>query len=292
MNKRTGLGKGLAELIPVAAPPQNGERVVSIAIEEIEPNPYQPRREFDADALAELAASIRAQGLLQPITVRSAGDGGFQLIAGERRLRATRDIGQTVIRAIVREVTDKQLLELSLVENLIRSDLNDIEVARSLHRLQNQYGYSTTQLAEVIGKSRPAVSNTLRLLELPDAIQEMVRAGTLAAGHARTILSFPSEMQGKVAEQCAGEGWSVRELERRANQANDRRPMRRPRKKNGMAPGTATQLRRYEKDLMEHLGTRVKLSEQGGEGAITITYYGAEDLSRILGLLLRDKSPI
>src|SRR5262245_59325100 len=126
MNKRTGLGKGLAELIPVAAPPQNGERVVSISIDEIEPNPYQPRREFDSEALAELAASIRAQGLLQPITVRSAGDGGFQLIAGERRLRATRDIGQTAIRAIVREVTDKQLLELSLVENLIRSDLNDI----------------------------------------------------------------------------------------------------------------------------------------------------------------------
>ena len=292
MSKRTGLGKGLAELIPAAAPPQDGEQVESLRIEDIEPNPFQPRREFDAEALAELAASIRAQGLLQPITVRKGGNGHFQLIAGERRLRATRDIGQTLIRAIVRDVNDKQLLELSLVENLIRSDLNEIEVARSLHRLQNQYGYSTTQLAEVIGKSRPAVSNTLRLLELAEPIQDMVRNGALSAGHGRTILSFPGAMQEKVASQCSREGWSVRELERRANQANDRRPMRRPRKKSGMAPGALPQLRRYEKDLMEHLGTRVKLVEQGGEGSIAISYYGAEDLERILGILLRDKNPI
>ena len=148
MSRRRGLGRGLAELIPVAEPPREGELVQDISLGLIEPNPFQPRRDFDPQLLAELAASIQAQGLLQPIIVRPLADGRYQVVAGERRLRATRDLGHTTIHAIAREVNDQQLLELSLVENLLRQDLNDMEVAEALNQLQNSYGYTTTQLAE------------------------------------------------------------------------------------------------------------------------------------------------
>jgi len=292
MTKRRGLGRGLAELIPVVAPPQAGEAVVEIALKQIDPNPFQPRRDFNPTELAELAASIKAQGLLQPITVRPLPDGRYQVVAGERRLRAVRDLGQTAIRAIIRDVSDKQLVELSLVENLIRADLNDIEVAEALHHLQAEYGYTASQLAAVLGKSRPAVSNTLRLLELPLSVQQLIRDGTLSAGHGRAVLSFPSEQREEVAEQCAREGYSVRELERRAARANERVPVKRPRRKRHDLPSAPAALKRAEKQLQDYLGTRVRVSERGGVGNITVTYHGADDLMRLLELLLRGTSPM
>ncbi|MBN2080672.1 ParB/RepB/Spo0J family partition protein [bacterium] len=292
MSKRRGLGKGLAELIPAAAPPLDSEVIRELEVGLIDPNPYQPRRNFNPEELAELAASIKSQGLLQPVTVRTTLNGRFQLIAGERRLRATRDLGQTTIRAIVREVDDRQLLELSLVENLLRTDLNDIEVAEALRELQNRFAYNTTQLAQVIGKSRPAVSNTLRLLELPDTVQGLVRDGRLTAGHARAVLSFPVDHQEAIAAQCVTESWSVRELESRAAEANQRKPMKRPRKKGGSIPSAPAALRRAESQLIEHLGTRVKISEQRGTGTIQVTYHGADDLQRILDILLKGVNPI
>lgn len=292
MTKQRGLGRGLAELIPAAGPPREGESVEEIALDLIDANPYQPRRDFDPVELAELAASIRAQGLLQPVTLRRV-NGRYQLVAGERRLRATRDLGWTAIRAIVREVDDRQLLELSLVENLLRSDLNEIEVAQAYRNLEELRGYSATHLAEVTGKSRPAVSNTLRLLELPASVQELIRQRTLTAGHGRAVLSFPAAQREEIAQTCAREGWSVRELERRASEAAQRKPVRRARRKSPAAiPSAPAMLRRAETQLIEHLGTRVKLSEQGGNGAILISYHGADDLERILSLLLSGVSPL
>lgn len=291
MSKRRGLGRGLAELIPAVDAPQPGEVISDLAVTLIDANPFQPRLEFNEDELAELAASIKAQGLLQPVTVRPGEGGRYQLVAGERRLRAVRDLGQTTIRAIVRDVTDKQLLELSLVENLLRSDLNDIEVALALQKLQNTYGYTTTQLATVTGKSRPAVSNTLRLLELSETVQSLIRDRRLTAGHGRTILSFPSDQRKAVAAQCVEEGWSVRELERRSSLTKSRPPVKRPRKKMASVPTAPAALKQVEAQLVEHLGTRVRVSEQRGVGSIHVTYHGAEDLNRLLAIMLKDSSP-
>ena len=291
MSSRRGLGRGLAELIPAVSPQQTGEAVQDLELGLIDPNPYQPRRDFNQDELAELAQSIKSQGLLQPVTVRAV-QGRYQLVAGERRLRAVRDLGWTRIPAIVREVDDRQLLELSLVENLLRADLNDIEVAEALASLQNQFGYTTTQLAEVIGKSRPAVSNTLRLLDLPDGVQQMVRSGALSAGHGRAVLSFPAERRAELAETAAREGWSVRELERRSTEASGKPPVRRPRKRASGIPSAPPALKRAESVLQERLATKVRVSEQRGSGVISITYHGAEDLERILNVLLAGQDPI
>jgi ParB family chromosome partitioning protein len=292
MERRRTLGQGLAALLPGVAPRQTDERVHELPLDSIRPNPYQPRREFGAAELAELAASIKAQGLLQPIVVREVAPDSYELIAGERRLRATRDLGQTTIRALVRTVDDHQLLELALIENLIRADLNDIEVAEALLQLQNKYAYTTTQLAEVIGKSRPAVSNTLRLLELPTEVQEQIRRGHLTAGHGRAVLSFAPEQRLPVAEQATREGWSVRELEQRALADSTRRPVKRPRPRSNVIPSAPPQLKRAEQQLMERMGTRVRITEQAGVGTIQLSYHGAEDLTRLLGLLLAGSNPV
>ncbi|MCB1188673.1 ParB/RepB/Spo0J family partition protein [bacterium] len=292
MSRKRGLGKGLAELIPAAGPLKDGEKILDLRIAQIDANPFQPRREFDQEELNELRASIRSQGLLQPVTVREGDNGRYQLVTGERRLRACRDLGHTSIQAIVRDFSDRQLQELSLVENLIRADLNEIEVAEALENLQNRYAYTTSQLAEVIGKSRPAVSNTLRLLELSDKVKQLVRDSRISAGHGRSILSFPGEQREEIAETCAREGWSVRELERRAAEAANRQPIRRPRKKLVVKPVEPTRLKQAESRLMEHLGTRVRLSEQAGNGSINISYHGDEDLERLLSILLSDTDPL
>lgn len=302
MSKKGGLGKGLAELIPVVGPARPGEAVVELPLDLIDPNPFQPRREFDAAGLAELAASIKAQGMLQPVTVRRSGEGRYQLIAGERRLRATRDLGRTVIRAIVREVDDKQLAELSLVENLIRTDLNEIEVAEALAALQRKFGYTVSDLAGALGRSRPAVSNTLRLLELPTPIQEQIRSGALTAGHGRALLAADPAERGMLAQLAAEEGLSVRELERRAMHPQSR--MKQPgadgkpakaRKTSKSAAGrrNGEALGRLEALLAEQLGTRVRiLSQQSGAGEILLSFYSAEDFERLCELLLRDANPL
>lgn len=292
MSRKRGLGKGLAELIPAAGPLRDDEKILELRIAQIDPNPYQPRREFDQEELNELRASIKSQGLLQPVTVRSSGNGRYELVTGERRLRACRDLGHNQIQAILRDFSDRQLQELSLVENLIRADLNEIEVGEALENLQNRYAYTTSQLAEVIGKSRPAVSNTLRLLELPDKIKQLIRDGRISAGHGRSILSFPQESRDEIAESCAREGWSVRELERRASEAANRPPIRRPRQKVIVKGSETGRLKQTEARLMEYFGTRVKLSEQGGNGTISLSYHGEEDLQRLLSLLLSDSNPL
>ncbi|MDQ3022788.1 MAG: ParB/RepB/Spo0J family partition protein [bacterium] len=298
MSKTRGLGRGLAELIKPASSGSDGVQEIAVAL--IDPNPLQPRVEFDPEELAELAASIMAQGLLQPVTVRRAANGRFELIAGERRLRATRDLGQTTIHAIVREVDDRQLLELALVENIMRSDLNEIEVAEGLRELQGRHGYSAQQLADVIGRSRPAVSNALRLLELPQRVRDLVRSGTLSAGHARAVLSFPEKEREAIADEAVRKGWSVRTLESVARQHPWRKksssgavPALKGKEQRPEAAATET-LRRAEHQLMEHLGTKVQIDAgaNGKPGSVSIHFHGSEDLERLLSFLLRGSSPV
>jgi len=301
MSKTRGLGRGLAELIRPA--PAAGESVQEIPVALIDANPLQPRQEFDPAELEELAVSIKSQGLLQPVTVRSGTGGRYELVAGERRLRATRDLGHTSIRAIVREVDDRQLLELALVENIMRADLNEIEVAEGLRELQRRHDYTAQQLADVIGRSRPAVSNALRLLELPAQVQELIRRGSLSAGHGRAVLSFPEAQRADIAAEALRKGWNVRTLESVARQ----HPWRKKSAKAGGAGlragqdsqvGTAasptTPIRQAEQALMEHLGTKVEIQPTGKDrpGSVVIQYHGDEDLERLLGLLLRDASPL
>jgi ParB family transcriptional regulator, chromosome partitioning protein len=295
LSKKSGLGRGLAELIKPTPPTADSVQDIPVAL--IDPNPLQPRQEFDPEDLAELAASIKAQGLLQPVTVRPAAKGRYELIAGERRLRATQDIGATTIRAIVRVVDDKQLLELALVENIMRADLNEIEVAEALRELQQRHEYNINELADVIGRSRPAVSNTLRLLELPKQVRELVRSGTLSAGHGRAVLAFPERQREQIADEAVAKQWSVRTLESVARQNPWRK---KPAKKEGTSPsprpiiGSSANLRQAEERLMEHLSTKVKIEAPavGKPGSVAIQFHGDEDLERLLDLLLSDANPL
>ena len=297
MSKTRGLGRGLAELIKPSAPP-TADSVQEISVALIDPNPLQPRQQFDPDELAELAASIKAQGLLQPVTVRPASNGRYELVAGERRLRATQDIGAATIRAIVREVDDRQLLELALVENIMRADLNEIEVAEALRELQQCHEYSVQELAEVIGRSRPAVSNALRLLELPKAVRELVRSGTLSAGHGRAVLSFPERERETMAQEAVKKQWSVRTLESVARQNPWRKKAAKKTTTEGAGPparpDARAKLRQAEERLMEHLSTKVKIEPSAGgkPGTVAIQFHGDEDLERLLDLMLQGSSPI
>jgi ParB family chromosome partitioning protein len=303
VSKSRGLGRGLAELIRPTAPIA-GDSVQEISLALIDPNPLQPRIEFKPEELEELAASIKAQGLLQPVTVRPAAKGRYELVAGERRFRAMRNLGRMTIPAIVREVDDRQLLELALVENVMRSDLNEIEVAEGLRELQSRHDYTAAQLAEVIGRSRPAVSNTLRLLELPATVRELVRSGQLSAGHGRAVLSFPEKEREAIAEEAIRKSWNVRTLESVARQHPWRKKTSRADTPVGQKPGdkkadksvgpTAQSLRRAEQLLMEHLGTKVQIEagSAGKPGSVNIQFHGDEDLERLLKMLLTDANPI
>jgi ParB family chromosome partitioning protein len=210
---------------------------------------------------------------------------------GERRLRAVRSLGHGKIRAIIVEADDTQMVEQALVENLLRADLNEIEVAEGLLRLQSQYAYTLTRLAERLGKSRPAVSNTLRLLELPAGVQELIRKGRLSAGHGRAVLAFPQQDRQAAALRAVEQQLSVRELEKLASSqaAGTKRSRRKDSKVQG--PSSVRSLRQAEEQLIAHLGTKVSISETGGQGSISISYHGAEDLQRVLDLLLRGSSP-
>jgi ParB family chromosome partitioning protein len=269
--------------------------VQEIAVALIDPNPMQPRQEFDPNALAELAASIKSQGLLQPITVRPSANGRYQLVAGERRLRATQDIGAVTIRVIVREVDDKQLLELALVENIIRSDLNEIEVAEALRELQQRHGYSVHELADAIGRSRPAVSNALRLLELPDTVRALVRNGHLSAGHGRAVLAFPERERTAIAEEALKKQWSVRTLESVARQNPWRKkPARKAVPNIAGAVASVSNLKQAEQQLMDHLATKVSIDPGTASkpGQVAIQFHGVEDLERLMGILLSDANPL
>lgn len=280
--RKAGLGRGLESLIPTE-PPADSQVVgyQDLKIDEIEPNPDQPRSRFDDEALDELAASIREVGVLQPVVVSRSDDGAHFLIAGERRWRAARLAGLNTIPAVVRDATGESTLVEALVENLQRQDLTPLEEAHAYNELLENTGMTQEQVAKRVGKSRPAISNTLRLLQLPGPIQEMVDAGELSAGHARALIGLEDDRYATyLAEKVSQEGWSVRQIE-------DAVRLRREMGGDGDTPTTTVrQLRpveiiELEKRLAARLGSKVKISYRNQKGKLEIKFGSLEDLERI-----------
>lgn len=279
---RRRLGRGLEALLgPALAEPPAESGIRQIPLGSIRPNPYQPRHDFPEEALAELAQSLRTSGLLQPVVVRPAGDAGYELIAGERRCRAAERLGWQEISAVVREVDDRTLLALALVENLQRDELSPMDEARAYERLIVEFSASHGDIAELVGKERSTVANALRLLKLPQAVQQMVHDGRLTTGHARALLQLSDEAA--VAHWAAlivERGLSVRETEAAVR---GRRPAAR-RAARGRRP--APEVHRIEDVLRRRLQTDVYVATRGKGGRITINFYSNDDLARVLELVL------
>ena len=296
-DKPRRLGRGLEALLGAAAPPspttiaearERGE-LQRIRLGDIRPNPYQPRRTFDEHELADLESSLKTNGLLQPITVRPAANSkGFELVAGERRLRAASRLGWSEIPALVRDLDDRALLTLALVENLQRADLDPLEEAEGYQRLIDEFDLTQQQVAEVVGKDRSTVANMLRLLGLPASVRRMVQESQITLGHARALLALPDErMITEMAKRIVAEGLTVRDVERHVREESPgrRRSRERPVKRDG-TPET----RRIEDDLRRHLQTDVRIAVTEGErGTIAISFYSADDLERVLDLVLGPK---
>lgn len=281
MEKRA-LGKGLEALLPSSgskAPASTGE-IQQLEVQYIIPNRYQPRKEFADSDLAELAESIKRNGLLQPVLVRRKGDGFFELIAGERRLRAAKLAGLKSIPAIVRNSSDEQAMELSLVENLQRKDLNPMEAARAYHRLLHEFGFTQDTVAQRIGKDRSSIANISRLLNLPNEIQKLVESGQISTGHAKVILGLTKmEAQLKLARQIVDSQLSVRQAEKLAT-GHQRSPK---------TKGKNQRLKPYvniEEKLQKRLGTRVSIVQSRSGGKIIVEYFTSADLDRLIDLLL------
>ena len=278
--KKNGLGKGLDALFIDNAIDESTGGTVRLGINEIEPNRSQPRKTFDEQALSELAQSIADHGVIQPLLVRPLPDGSYQLIAGERRWRASRMAGLSEVPVVIREMSDSEAMELALVENLQREDLNPIEEARGFQLLMETYALTQEQAAARVGKSRPAVANAMRLLALPDDVIAMVEAGTLSAGHARALLGLPkSEDILPLAKQVAAKGLSVRETERLVRLCAKDKPAEKRVKKRDTFYDEA------ELAFSEALGRTAKVFlSSGGKGTVEIEFFGKEDLGRLLQL--------
>ncbi len=279
--RRRALGKGLSALLgpkPAGQGRDSGgqELVQRLPIDSIEPNPYQPRRIFNKESIKELAQSIRVDGLIQPIVVRPQGD-GYLLVVGERRLRAAKVAGLTEIPGIVQDIKADRILEVTLVENIQREDLNPIEVALALRMMVEELGLSHETLAERTGKNRTTITNLLRLLRLPKDIQQLVAERRLSMGHARAILGIDeAHDQRSVAEKAVAQGLSVRQVERTVRRLSE--PQRKKDGKAAIDPNIAAAIEEME----QALGTRVKLVARGKNGGrIEIEYYSSDDLDRI-----------
>ena len=288
MSETKRLGRGLEALLgPVSREQAEASGTLrELPLSSVRPNPYQPRTQIDETALAELAASLEASGLLQPIVVRPR-DGGYQLIAGERRWRAAERLGWAKIPAVIKDVDDQTLLTLALIENLQRNDLSAIDEAAGYHRLSEEFRLPQSEIARMVGRNRSTVANLLRLLQLPDEIQAMVHRRELTEGHARALLPIgdPARML-ELARQAVTEGWSVRDMEaavtgtpRRTDPAKaaTRKPPRGP---------DGADVKRVEDALRKHLGTDVRVTaRRRGRGFLTISYYSNDDLARLLELI-------
>lgn len=284
--RRERLGRGLGALLGeyLGESPGGGE-VRTLPVKSIAPNPLQPRREFSPEELAELTASIRTNGLLQPLLVRPdpAGRDRYQLVAGERRLRAITGLGWEEVPAVVREVDDETLLVLALVENIQRAALSPLDEAEGYRMLGERFGLAPADVAKAVGKDRSTVANALRLLRLPPSVRRLVEAGSLSAGHARPLLTVDDPAQAAdLARRAVADGWSVREVEKRARAHRTR-----------SAGGTPTRapvrvdpsLRVLQQELQAALGTRVQLKGSASGGTIEVPFSSEEDLERLFALL-------
>ena len=286
--QKKGLGRGLSALIPSAIDSKTESRgdssTLEIAVDRITPSPFQPRRSFDEAKIEELANSIRNQGIIQPLVARPKND-GYELIAGERRWRAAMKAGLTRVPVVVRQASDHEALQLALVENLQREDLNPIEEASGYRRLQEEFQWSQEEMAERVGKSRPAIANSLRLLGLPAEVQKEVSAGNLPAGQARALLGLHTEaLIVSACRDVIAKGLSTRETEKMV------RLLLMGRKKRRVAPLMDPDLKSVVENLQRVLGTRVRLipKARSSKGKIEIEYYALTDLERIIATISKE----
>jgi len=285
---RRRLGRGLEALLgPTREEAEREGSLVELPIKDIRPNPFQPRQDVDPTALEELVSSIKQAGLLQPVVVRRANGGAvgsYELIAGERRLRACQQLGWERIPAVQRDADDRTLLTLALIENLQRDDLSPVDEARGYDRLIAEFSLAQQDVADAVGRDRSTVANALRLLKLPTAVLQMLHEGQLSVGHARALLAIEDpKLATNLAREAVAQGLSVREIEDRVR--GGRAPERRPRMKRGVGP--APEVRRVEDALRRRLGTDVRVSLRAkGKGQIHVSFYSNEDLARVLELML------
>lgn len=305
--RRSALGKGLGALLPEedqrepdaehgveSTPLYNFEdrrrqagTISEVRIDRVDPNPYQPREKFDEQQLEELAASIRQLGIIQPITVRSLKSGRFELISGERRLKAAKRAGLTSLPAYVREADSEAMLEMAIVENVQREQLNPIEVALGYRRLMDECGLTQENVAEKVGKNRSTVANFLRLLNLPPVVQAGLRDNLLSMGHARAMIPLEDEKtQRELLEEIARKDLSVRDVEKRVRKLT-KPPDAHPKEKRKLSRGEELELRRMTDEIRRRLGTKVAIrpASSGDGGRIELEYYSNEDLERLVQLL-------
>jgi len=277
-----GLGKGLGRGLDALFQDNKGDEVVEqLKLDDIRPNPYQPRHEFDELALAELAESIKLHGILQPIIVKKSVK-GYDIVAGERRYRASKMAGKTDIPAIVKSMTDKQMMEFAIIENLQREDLNALEEAKSYQLLMDHLTLTQAEAANRLGKSRPYIANMLRLLNLPEEIKQLINDKELSGAHGRTLLGLKNEADMMaVAKQVIKESWSVRQLEQyvKSLTASPEQPKK--------APAKPKFLVKHEQALKQHLGTNVEISKSRKKGKIAIEFTSEEEFNRLISLLER-----
>jgi ParB family chromosome partitioning protein len=283
--QKKGLGKGLGALIPGADSPAEPFNLF-VDIEKISPNALQPRRSFDQAKIDELATSIQEQGIIQPLLIRRTV-GGYELIAGERRLRAAMKAGLSKVPVVVREASDHDSLQLALIENVQREDLNAIEEAQAYRRLQEEFDLGQEEIAQKVGKSRPAVANSMRLLQLPEEIQREVIGGALSAGHARALLSLErAAVIMAAAREVIAKGLSAREVEKLVRRLKGVRRVKRA------AAMSDPDLRSFTEKLQRCLGTKVRVVHRGNRGKIEIDYYSLSDLERISRVIGIEDLPV
>jgi ParB family transcriptional regulator, chromosome partitioning protein len=279
--KVKGLGRGLDALLgDEKAPVRRDEALMSLPVDELRPGKYQPRSRMEPEALAELAESIKAQGVMQPILARPLPEGGYEVVAGERRWRAARMAGLATVPALIKDVPDSQALAAALIENIQREDLSPLEEAAGIQRLVQEFSLTHQAIAETLGRSRVAVTNLLRLLELAPPVRELLAEGRLDMGHARALLALPVQHQIELAKLSASKGLTVREVERRVADLLKPAQPRRPRADRDIA--------RLEEEWSQRLGTTVQIKPRGKRGGkIVLIYRSLDELDQLLGGLGR-----
>ncbi|MDF2567315.1 MAG: spo0J [Oscillospiraceae bacterium] len=282
MARKSGLGKGLDALF-IDNNTQTSSGAVMMKLTEIEPNKNQPRKDFDETALAQLADSIRQHGVIQPLLVRPKTNGSYQLVAGERRWRASRMAGISEVPVVVREMSDTEMMEIALIENLQREDLNPLEEALGYKELIDKYNMTQDEVAQRVGKSRPAVSNMLRLLNLPESVMPMLKNGDISSGHARALLSLDNEEEiYQLACEIPKKGYSVRDIEK----MTQKKEKTQSEKKNTIKDSYYDEM---QLALAEHLGKKVKIVVQGSKGTLEIEFYKKEELAEMAEKLTYNK---